>query len=118
MPFIELPYVTIYYEEPVVIFIYKRKTLLGVPELKQVVAIAEKLSEGRPYVTYSDVRQAIDITDQAKKFHIPKIPHSAFDNNSTVFYEKFYYVYPVLPLCDRGGCPSQKRIAGGGTEQV
>jgi len=65
---IELPYVTIYYEDPVMIYIYKRKTYLGVPELKEVVTIATNLSKGKPYVTFSDVRSSIDMTEQAKKF--------------------------------------------------
>ena len=87
---IELPYVTIYYEEPVVIFIYKRKTYLGVPELKEVVDLATNLSKGKPYVTYSDVRSPIDMTDQAKKFladpkNMPLFRGSAIHVTTTLY---------------------------------
>ena len=87
---IELPYVTIRYEEPVVIYVYKHKTYLGVPELKEVINIAQKLSEGKPYVTYSDVRSTIDMTDQAKKFlanpeNMPLFRGSAIHVTTTLY---------------------------------
>lgn len=65
---IKLAYVTISYHEPVISFTYKKNTQLGVKELKEVVALATKLSEGKPYVTYSDLRLPMDMTEPAKKF--------------------------------------------------
>ncbi|WP_317897079.1 DUF7793 family protein [Aurantibacillus circumpalustris] len=87
---IELPFVTIYYEEPVIVFNYKPDTLLGVPELKKIVAVAENLSEGKPYVTFSDVRSTINMTEQAKKFladpkNMPLFRGSAILVSTTLF---------------------------------
>lgn len=68
MTYIELPYVTIHYDEPVVIFDYKNRTQLGVPELKKIVGISTELSGGKAYVTFSDARKDINMTDQARAY--------------------------------------------------
>ena len=41
---------------------------MGVPELKKIVGISTELSGGKPYVTFSDARQNIDLTDQARHY--------------------------------------------------
>lgn len=63
-----LPYVTIYYQEPIVFFEYKSGTELGFPEIRELIACAEKLSHKRPYVTYSDVTVEMNITEEGKRY--------------------------------------------------
>jgi len=64
----ELPFATVSYDEPVVIFIYKKDAELGFPEIRQLVQHAELLSGGKPYVTFSDVREGVTITEQGKRY--------------------------------------------------
>lgn len=65
---IELAYVTITYKAPIVYFVYKNGTELGFPEIKELIAYAERLSDGKPYVTFSDVRVDINVTRQGKLY--------------------------------------------------
>ncbi len=64
---IDLPYVRITYAEPVVYFTYKEGTELGFPEMRELIACAEKLSGHRPYVTFADVRVNISVTNEGKR---------------------------------------------------
>ncbi len=66
---IELSYVTITYTEPIVFFRYKEgKVELGFPEIRELIAAAEKISGHKPYVTLSDVRMAdINVTTEGKR---------------------------------------------------
>ena len=65
---IALSYVTITYEEPIVYFVYKEGTEIGFPEIKDLIAYAEKISGNKPYVTFSDVRVDMNITEEGKRF--------------------------------------------------
>jgi len=70
---IKLSFVTITYIEPVVYFRYKAGAQLGFPEIRELIASAEKISGYRPYVTFADVREGIDVTNEGKKiFADPK----------------------------------------------
>ncbi len=60
--------ITITYEAPIVYFVYKAGTELGFPEIKELISCAEKLSEGKPYVTFSDVRVNMSVTKQGELF--------------------------------------------------
>jgi hypothetical protein len=64
---INLPYVRITYSEPIVYFEYKEGTELGFPEMRELISCAEKLSGHKPYVTFSDVRLDINVTNEGKK---------------------------------------------------
>jgi hypothetical protein len=65
---IDLSYVTIKYEEPIVYFIYKEGAQLGFPEIRELIFYAEKLSHFKPYVTFSDVRAPeMGITNEGKR---------------------------------------------------
>ena len=64
---IKLSYATLYYDEPIVYCVYKSDVELGFPEVKELVASAEKLSSYRPYVTLTDVRLGINITNEGRK---------------------------------------------------
>jgi hypothetical protein len=65
---IELSYVSITYAEPIVYFDYKEGAELGFPEMKELIAGAEKLSGHKPYFTYADVRVNVNVTNEGKKF--------------------------------------------------
>ncbi len=64
---VNLPYAAITYEEPIVYFVYKDGTELGFPEVRELISQAEKLSGNTPYVTFSDVRIDINITNEGKR---------------------------------------------------
>ncbi|HVD96831.1 MAG TPA: hypothetical protein VNB90_01420 [Cytophagaceae bacterium] len=64
---ITLPYVSIKYNEPIVYFVYKDGIELGFPEIRELIACSEKLSGHKPYVTLSDVRVNISITNEGKR---------------------------------------------------
>lgn len=64
---IELPYVTLFYDAPVVFCRYKADHELGFPEIREMVTASERLSSGKPYVTLADVRKGLRITQQGKK---------------------------------------------------
>jgi hypothetical protein len=65
---IELSYVTISYQSPIVYFVFKDGSKLDFPEIKELTFYAEKLSGGKPYFTFSDVRVNINVTKQGKLF--------------------------------------------------
>ncbi len=64
---IDLAYCKIHYEKPIVYFIFKEGTELGFPEMRECRANAEKLSGGKPYFTFSDVRQNVNMTKEGRK---------------------------------------------------
>ena len=65
---IELSYVTIKYEKPIVFFYFKQDLELGFPELKELISCAEMLSGQKTYVTLSDVRVNISMTPEGKRY--------------------------------------------------
>src|SRR5581483_11412979 len=66
-PVIDLPYVKIKYEEPIVYFEYKKDIELGFPEIRELISCAEILSNQKPYVTFADVRENVNITNEGKR---------------------------------------------------
>jgi hypothetical protein len=65
---IELPYVSVSFESPIVYYSYKEGAQLGFPEMRELIATAEKLSWSRPYFTFSDVRVTMDVTREGKRY--------------------------------------------------
>lgn len=65
---IELSYVLIEYNDPIVFYHYKGETELGFPEIKELTTCAETLSGGKPYLTFSDVRGDVKITPEGKRY--------------------------------------------------
>ncbi len=65
---IKLPYVTVTFVEPIVYFEFKEGTELGFPEIRELIACAEGLSDKKPYFTFSDVRVNMNITNEGKRF--------------------------------------------------
>ncbi len=64
---IELPYATLSYGAPIVDITYKRNAQLGFIEIRELIATAQRLSDGKPYVVLSDVRQGIEVTPLGRK---------------------------------------------------
>ena len=65
---LELPYVTVTFDAPIVYYTYKQGAELGFPEMKEVIRAAEKLSWSRPYFTFSDVRAKMNVTPEGRKY--------------------------------------------------
>ena len=65
---LELPYVSVSFESPIVYYRYKEGAELGFPEMKELVAVAEKLSWSRPYFTFSDVRVKMNVTQEGRRY--------------------------------------------------
>jgi len=65
---VELDYVTIRFEKPVVHLVFKHGAQLGFPELQKIIQYSEELSERTPYVVLSDVRTNLSVTPAGRKF--------------------------------------------------
>lgn len=110
---IELPYVRIEYIKPIVYFDYKEGTELGFPEIQELIACAEKLSGHQPYVTFSDVRAGVNITNQGKRYvsnleNMPLFRGTAalVENSFYKFAANFFnpyskYKYPFKAFTDK-----------------
>lgn len=64
---ITLHYVDIEYAEPIVYFTYKEGVELGFPEIRELISYAEKLSNHRPYLTFSNVPAGVNVTNEGKR---------------------------------------------------
>jgi hypothetical protein len=62
-----LPYAHLHFVAPIVFIEYQRDTELGFVEIRELIAVSEKLSEGMPYVVLSDVRKGISVTPMGRK---------------------------------------------------
>ncbi|MDF2451894.1 MAG: hypothetical protein K0S26_1398 [Bacteroidota bacterium] len=107
MHFIELPYVTISYQEPIVYFRFMDGAELGFPEIRELISQAEKLSDFKPYLTFSDVRNDVNVTNEGKRMlenfnNMPLFRGSAVlvKNNLYRFAVDFmnYYNKPKFPF--------------------
>jgi hypothetical protein len=65
---IDLSYVTITFESPIVFYQYKDGAELGFPQMKELIQNAEKLSWSRPYFTFSDVRVSMSVTAEGRRY--------------------------------------------------
>ena len=64
---IELEYVTIHYDQPIIHLVFKEGAELGFPEMRELTSYAEKLSDNRPYMVLSDVRAKVSVTPEGKR---------------------------------------------------
>lgn len=87
---INLPYVTISYEEPIVYFTYKEGAELGFPEIKEMVAHAERLSGNKPYVTLAEVRVNVNITNEGRRYVSDTRNMPLFRGTAAVVRNSFY----------------------------
>ncbi len=63
----ELSYVSARYEAPIVYFTFKKGAELGIPEIKELISTAEKLSAHTSYVVLSDSRAGVNVTHEGRK---------------------------------------------------
>ena len=91
---IELSYVTIRYEQPVVYFTYREGAELGFPEIRELVRCAEQLSGGKPYVTFSDVRVGMNITEEGKRY-VSNPDHMPLFRGTAVLVKNSMYSFAV-----------------------
>ncbi len=64
---VELPYVTIHYNKPIVHLVFKEGVKLDFPEIKELTKYSEELSEQTPYFVFSDVALNVDVTPEGRK---------------------------------------------------
>jgi len=91
---IKLPYVTITYKEPIVYLIYEEDIELGFPEIKELISCAEKLSGYRPYVTLSDLRAGVKITNEGKRF-VSDLRNMPYFKGTAALVKNSFYKYAI-----------------------
>ena len=64
---IDLRYVRMYYEEPIVYLIFSANAELGFPEIRHITACAEELSNGKTYFAFSDARVKLNVTREGRR---------------------------------------------------
>jgi hypothetical protein len=64
---IELKYATLHYEAPIVFVNFKEGAELGFTELRELIALAEKLSGKEPYVVFSDASAGVQVTPEGRR---------------------------------------------------
>jgi hypothetical protein len=64
---IKSPYATISYKAPIVSYSFKKGVELGFPEMLELIAHAEALSNHKPYVVLSDMRRNVQVTPEGKR---------------------------------------------------
>jgi hypothetical protein len=67
MSTIDSPYARISYEAPVVSFSLKEGVVIGFPEMHELIAHAETLSDKKPYVVFCDMRNKVQVTREGKR---------------------------------------------------
>src|ERR1044071_5374006 len=96
---IDLPYVTITYTEPIVYFVYKEGAELGFPEIRELISSAEKLSGGKPYVTFGDVRVNMNLTNEGKRY-VADVRHMPLFRGTAVLVKNSFHKFAVNFLKD------------------
>jgi hypothetical protein len=91
---INLPYVTITYEEPIVYLVYQEEIELGFPEIRELISCAEKLSGYKPYVTFSDVRVGVRITNEGKRF-VSDMKNMPYLKGTAALVKNSFYKYAI-----------------------
>lgn len=89
---IQLSYVRIKYQDPIVFFEYKDGTELGFPEIREVIAWAEKLSGYKPYFSFTDARVHVNVTNEGKRI-VADIRNMPFLRGSAVLVKNSIYKF-------------------------
>lgn len=85
-----LSYVTIRYDAPIIYLTFKEGSELGFPEIKELTFYAEKLSNKKNYVVFSDVREIVTVTPEGKK-HALENKHAPFHKGAAVLVKNTAY---------------------------
>jgi hypothetical protein len=64
---VELSYVSIHYDEPVIFLVFKDGVEIGFPEVREMTFYCEQLSGKKPYLVLSDARVNINVTPEGRK---------------------------------------------------
>jgi hypothetical protein len=65
---INLGYVVIRYDAPIIYLDFKPGFELGFPEMRELVFYAEQLSEKNKYVVLADIREGVRVTSEGRKY--------------------------------------------------
>jgi hypothetical protein len=104
---VKLPYVNITYEDPIVYFIFIEGAELGFPEIRELTACAEKLSGNKPYLSFSDARVNLSVTNEGRRVaadlkNAPLVRGNAIllKNNMLKVAANFFYNFnkPLFPF--------------------
>ncbi len=87
---IELSYVTIKYQEPIVYLTFKSGAEIGFPEIRELVACAEKLSNNKNYLVLTDAREQVSITPEGKRYS-SEATHSPLQKGTAVIVKNGFY---------------------------
>jgi hypothetical protein len=91
---IKLSYVTITYKEPIVYLVYEEDIELGFPEIRELISCAEKISGYKPYVTFSDLRAGVKITNEGKRF-VSDIKNMPYLRGTAALVKNSFYKYAI-----------------------
>lgn len=69
---IEFTHSTLIYNPPVIFLNFKEGAELDVKEIKEMIEAAETLSDRKPYLLFSDIRNHVEITPEGKKLAADK----------------------------------------------
>lgn len=85
---LKLPYVTIHYEVPIIYLRFKKKALLGFPEIHELIEYAEHLSNKTNYVVLSNVGETVTLEE---KFFALQSKNSPFQKGTAVWVKGHTY---------------------------
>ena len=91
---LNLDYVCIRYEKPIVYLTFKSGADIGFPEVKELIACAEKLSDKKNYVVLSDVREDVSVTREGRKYSAQS-KNSPFHKGTAVLVKNTAYKLAV-----------------------
>ncbi len=91
----ELAYVRIHYKAPIIHMVFKEGAELGVPEILELIACAEKLSEMKPYLILSDARVTMDVTHEGRRI-VANEKTAPLHKGTAVLVKNAFYQYAAI----------------------
>ncbi|MDF2436169.1 MAG: hypothetical protein K0Q95_545 [Bacteroidota bacterium] len=64
---IEFEHSTISFDSSVIFIVFKKGAKMDVASAREMIVSAEKLSDKKPYLMFSDIRNHVEITPEARK---------------------------------------------------
>ncbi len=62
-----LNYATLSYQAPIIYIVFKDNVEIGFPEIRELTAAAEKLSDNKPYVVFADACMNVQVTKEGRR---------------------------------------------------
>lgn len=109
----DFSYCTLSYKAPIISIVFKKGAVMDVAEAKEMIVAAESMSGKKPYVLFSDIRNHVNITPEARKVSADKAmaPHvvanAVFTNNIALKLTANFFIlinkphFPVKVFTDR-----------------